>query len=489
MRRHYEQWKKVYRLLSSCLLILLATIAFIEVWAREYNSMVVFPYYYKGFLMMSVMYAFFLAFFSWLFDGSQIGYMKRRNALLSEGLSVVCTNGLFYLQTVLLATFFVPVWGFAVLTVVDVVVLVLLTEVLNKIFDKMFPPIQLLLIYGNYPETEIRRMTSGWEGKYQIAETISIAQGRNNAIRLIEKYDAVAICDIPVEDRNVIAEYCADHKIPTYFTPKISDILFKNAEGLRFFGTSLNNHLTVEQRFSLIGYLKKIYRGGRGRLYELVNKSLDLKEKMFLITANPETLMIGMESSEFDAVLLDESTTIVPDGIGIIKALQIIGYGKNKRIAGVEFTDLLLKLADIKSKSVYFYGGSEEVIQAMKSRTQEKYPHAVIAGVSNGYDRDAEEVMDEIVSCAPDIILIALGVPAQELLIAKNYHRFQKGIFMGVGGSFDVLSGCKKRAPEVFIKLNLEWLYRICREPKRLKRFWNSNVKFLWEVTKIQKIK
>ena len=66
---------------------------------------------------------------------------------------------------------------------------------------------------------------------------------------------------------------------------------------------------------------------------------------------------------------------------------------------------------------------------------------------------------------------------------------FDKGIFMGVGGSFDVLSGCKKRAPEIFLKLNLEWLYRITREPKRLKRFWNSNVKFLLEVTKIQKIK
>ncbi len=489
MVRHYEQWKKVYRLLSSCLLILLATIAFIEVWARQYNSMIVFPYYYKGFLMMSVMYAFFLAFFSWLFDGSQIGYMKRRNALLSEGLSVVCTNGLFYLQTVLLATFFVPVWAFAALTCVDVVVLVLLTEFLNSIFEHMFPPIRLLLIYGNYPETEIRRMTSGWEGKYQIEGIIGINEGRNKAIKMLKDFDAVAICDIPVEDRNVIAEYCVENKIPTYFTPKISDILFKNAEGLRFFGMSISNRLTVEQRFSLIGYLKKIYRGGRGRLYELVNKSMDQHEKMFLITANPETLMIGMESPEFDSVLLDEMTTIVPDGIGIIKALQIVGYGKNKRIAGVEFTDILLKLADIKSKSVYFYGASAEVIETMVQKTREKYPHAVISGYSNGYDRDADEVMDEIVSLSPDIILIALGVPAQELLIAKNYHRFDKGIFMGVGGSFDVLSGCKKRAPEIFLKLNLEWLYRITREPKRLKRFWNSNVKFLLEVTKIQKIK
>lgn len=489
MRRYYEQLKKMYRLLSSCLLILLATFAFIEVWARQYNAMIVFPYYFKGFLMMAVMYAFFIAFFSWLFDGSQIGYMKRRNPLLSETLSVLCTNGLFYLLTVLLATFFVPIWGFLFLTIADILILVLLTELLNRIFDRIFPPIEILLIYGNYPDTEIRRMTSNWSGKYRIAESVNINTGRSKVIRMIEKYDAIAICDIPVADRNVIAEYCADHKIPTYFTPKISDILFKNAEGLRFFDGRVNRGLSVEQKFSLIGYLKKIYRGGRGRLYELVNAALDKQEKMFLITANPETLMMGLEIPEFDAVLLDENTTIVPDGIGIIKALQIVGYGRNKRIPGVEFTDLMLKLADIKSKSVYFYGASPEVVEILVQKTKQKYPHAIIAGYQNGYEKDADEVMSEIAACNPDIVLVALGVPAQELLIAKHYHEFQKGIFMGVGGSFDVLSGCKKRAPEIFLKLNLEWLYRICREPKRLKRFWNSNIRFLWEVARIQKIK
>lgn len=488
MKRHYEQYKKMYRFLSSCLMIFMATAAFIEVWARIYNSQVVFPFYFKGFLMMSVMYAFFIAFFTYLFDGSQIGYMKRRNPLLSEGLAVFGTNALFYLQTVLLATFFVPIWGFVFLTLGELIVLLILTELLNRIFDRVFPTIHMLLVYGNHPKSEIERMTD-WEGKYQIDSAISITEGRNKVLRRISGHDAVVLCDLPVEDRNFIAEYCGENKIPTYFTPKISDILFKNAEGLRFFdGTGLHG-LSAGQKFSLVGYLKKIYRGGRGRLYELVNTALDMEKKMFLITANPETLMLGLEIPEFDAILLDEQVTIVPDGIGIIKALQIVGYGKNKRIPGVEFTELLLKLANIKSKSVYFYGSSKECIEKLVEITKQKYPHAVIAGYQNGYDLEAEEVMEEIYELQPDIVLVALGVPAQEMLIAKNYHRFYQGIFMGVGGSFDVLSGCKKRAPEIFIKLNLEWLYRICREPKRLRRFWNSNIKFLWEVLKIQKIK
>ena len=82
----------------------------------------------------------------------------------------------------------------------------------------------------------------------------------------------------------------------------------------------------------------------------------------------------------------------------------------------------------------------------------------------------------------PDICLIAMGIPMQEKLINKYFKNAKKGIYIGVGGSFDVLSGIKKRAPKLFIKLNLEWLYRIIKEPRRLKRFWNNNIKFLFKI-------
>ena len=96
-------------------------------------------------------------------------------------------------------------------------------------------------------------------------------------------------------------------------------------------------------------------------------------------------------------------------------------------------------------------------------------------------------MFDEIADEQPDIVLVALGIPQQEILIYKNYERFEKGIFIGVGGSFDVLSGMKKRAPEFFVKCNLEWLYRIVKEPKRMKRFFVSNIKFIIEVLKLAK--
>ena len=123
----------------------------------------------------------------------------------------------------------------------------------------------------------------------------------------------------------------------------------------------------------------------------------------------------------------------------------------------------------------------------MKTVLNEKYPGIKLVGASDGYVKDRDKVFNEIIKLSPDIVLVALGIPYQEKLIYKHLDKFNKGIFVGVGGSFDVISGNKKRAPEIFIKLNLEWLYRIVSEPKRLKRFYDSNVKFLFQVKKYNK--
>lgn len=105
----------------------------------------------------------------------------------------------------------------------------------------------------------------------------------------------------------------------------------------------------------------------------------------------------------------------------------------------------------------------------------------------NGYGKDKDADFREIEAMQPDLTLVALGVPAQEKLIARHLENFQKGVFIGVGGSFDVLSGSKRRAPALFVKTNTEWLYRIVREPSRLGRFYRNNVKFLRAVRRESK--
>lgn len=228
----------------------------------------------------------------------------------------------------------------------------------------------------------------------------------------------------------------------------------------------------------------KLYKKSAQSFYEILSDNLKNNKKTFVVTANPETFMISEKNEDVRKMLLDKETVMVPDGIGVLKAGKKIGYNIEERITGIDIANELLKFGNEQKKSIYLFGSKQEVIDSMKIVIKEQYPNLKLVGTSNGYVTDKDKVFDEIVKLEPDIVLVALGIPLQEMLIYKHLNRFKKGIFVGVGGSFDVMSGMKKRAPKIFIKLNLEWLYRIMKEPKRFKRFYNSNVKFLFKVKK-----
>ena len=192
--------------------------------------------------------------------------------------------------------------------------------------------------------------------------------------------------------------------------------------------------------------------------------------------------MMSEKDEEMRKLLLDNDTFLVPDGIGIVKAARMINYDVKERITGIDIANELLKLGNKQKKSIYLFGAKQEVIDSMEKVLKESYPNLNLVGMSNGYEKDKDKIFEKIVKTKPDIVLVALGIPLQEKLIYKHLDKFDKGIFVGVGGSFDVISGHKKRAPKIFIKLNLECLYRILKEPKRLKRFYDSNVKFIFKV-------
>ncbi len=233
-------------------------------------------------------------------------------------------------------------------------------------------------------------------------------------------------------------------------------------------------------------YFEKIYCDGYEQFIKVLDDKLVNEEKSFVVTANPETLMIGTENKEFDKILRKKTTTIVPDGIGVVKAGNILNYNITERITGVDIVNHLLKSANKYNKSIYFLGAKEQVVSTLIKKVNNEYPNINVVGYKNGYVSNKDMAFEEMITLKPDVVLVALGIPVQELLIDKHYDRFKKGIFIGVGGSFDVISGMKKRAPKMFIKFNVEWLYRILKEPKRLNRFYKSNIKFISEVKKIK---
>lgn len=228
----------------------------------------------------------------------------------------------------------------------------------------------------------------------------------------------------------------------------------------------------------------KLYNKSSENFYKIIKDNLKTNKKMFIITANPETFMKSETDEELNKALRDDNTILVPDGIGIVKAANMIKYDVKERIAGIDIAEKLLEYGNELNKSIYIFGAKQEVIESLLSVLKEKYPKLKIAGSENGYIENKDKVFDEIAKKKPDIVLVALGIPAQEKLIYKHLNKFDKGIFVGVGGSFDVISGHKKRAPKIFIKLNLEWLYRILKEPSRIKRFYDSNIKFILKIRK-----
>lgn len=231
-------------------------------------------------------------------------------------------------------------------------------------------------------------------------------------------------------------------------------------------------------------FLKNLYTKDKNTYFKLLANDLKNKHKRFIITVNPETLMLSENDAELKNILDNKTNSFVPDGIAVVKAARKIGVNVTERITGIDIAEYLLKLANENKYSIYLFGAKEEVINTLISKIKKEYPNINILGYSNGYVKDRDLVMQDVLKKKPDICMVALGIPYQEKIIAKYFSKAKKGIFIGVGGSFNVLSGTKKRAPKIFIKLNLEWLYRIITEPSRLKRFWNSNVKFIFKIKK-----
>jgi UDP-N-acetyl-D-mannosaminouronate:lipid I N-acetyl-D-mannosaminouronosyltransferase len=160
-----------------------------------------------------------------------------------------------------------------------------------------------------------------------------------------------------------------------------------------------------------------------------------------------------------------------PDGIGAVWALKSKGVKTVVKVPGCELWLHFIRYY-LDTKTFYFVGSSEEVIQDTIKKLKGEFPSIRIAGFRNGYLKTEEEKQDlisDIVSKKPDFVFIAMGSPKQEQLI-NEIHAMHPATYQGLGGSFDVYTGKVNRAPKIWIKLNLEWAYRLFLQPKRILR-------------------
>ena len=213
-------------------------------------------------------------------------------------------------------------------------------------------------------------------------------------------------------------------------------------------------------------------------LLNQIYQGVENKDKQFIVTANPEIVMKTRADKAYKQIV-QSADYVVPDGIGILLAAKRHKTPLKERIPGVELMESMLSYANKHRKTCYFLGAEDKVNQALIKKINRRYPDLIIGGYHHGFfELDDAAIVEDVKGSDADFVFVALGFPRQENWINQHFATFTKGVFMGVGGSFDVISDTVKRAPAIWIKLNLEWLYRIVKQPTRAFRVLDV-VKFI----------
>ncbi len=210
------------------------------------------------------------------------------------------------------------------------------------------------------------------------------------------------------------------------------------------------------------------------------DEALQYAEKGQVVTINPEMILSAKSNPDF-AEIINSAELVISDGIGVQLGLKILGHNV-RRIAGIEFGRKLID--KFASQPTAFVGAKPEIIQKAVENLKKEVPNLNAVYVQDGYFKDDDRVLDELTAANPKLVLVALGSPKQEIFISKAKNLLPNALFIGLGGSFDVWSGVVERAPEIWQKLGLEWLYRTVKEPKRFKRIFPTLPLFVLKVFK-----
>lgn len=199
-----------------------------------------------------------------------------------------------------------------------------------------------------------------------------------------------------------------------------------------------------------------------------------------VVTPNAE---IAYEALHDDALkaLLNSAELMLPDGAGVVLASKILKTPLRQKVAGVDFADGLLGILETTGQSLYLLGSKPGIGELAAQKMLLKHPKLKIAGIADGYFQDEAPVIAKINASGAAALFVCLGAPKQEQFMARHQKELNVKLMAGLGGTLDSFAGTVKRAPGWMIRLNLEWLYRLIKEPKRFKRMLRLP-KYLWAV-------
>lgn len=233
----------------------------------------------------------------------------------------------------------------------------------------------------------------------------------------------------------------------------------------------------------------------------------------YIVTLNPE-MVIEAQKNEYFRNVINDADLSIADGTGILLANRLLNNDSlPERISGADLMPDICGSDVVKNMKIYLLGAGEGIAKKTAEVLRNKYPHLNIVGAEEGIilkdqgssikdqneinnsennnistqrtsdGKEDEALINRMNKFRPDILFVAFGAPKQEIWIHENIKKIPSiRLAIGVGGSFDFISGKMRRAPRILQKLGLEWLWRLAQEPKRSKRIYNATIKFGWMV-------
>ena len=203
-----------------------------------------------------------------------------------------------------------------------------------------------------------------------------------------------------------------------------------------------------------------------------------------VVTPNAEIGYEALHDAQFRA-LLNGAELVLPDGAGVVLAAKLRKTPLKQKVAGVDFADRLLGVLAETGKTLYLLGGKPGIAELAAQKMVEKHPGLRICGTADGYFKEETPVIEKINAVKPDVLFVCVGAPKQEIFMNAHRDELDVRLMAGLGGSLDAFAGTVKRAPKWMIRCNLEWLYRLVKEPKRFGRMLRLP-KYLWAAVTVR---
>lgn len=219
---------------------------------------------------------------------------------------------------------------------------------------------------------------------------------------------------------------------------------------------------------------------------DLVDEYVKSKEPLHLMGVNADKINMMAKNPRLKEIV-NNCGIINADGASVVLASRFLKKELPERVAGIDLMEKLIELSSEKGYKVYFLGAKQEIVEETAKVLSKRYPSLNVVGIKNGYFKEADwpSVYEELKIANPDFVFVGITSPLKEYIVDYMQKKGLPYVFMGVGGSFDVISGKIPRAPKWMQDSNLEWLFRVIQEPRRLfKRYFIGNSIFIKNVLK-----